>query len=108
MAVCLDYQAVYVRKGAAALPKKFHVAAASLLLLSLAVKVWVKLETTDAGYSLARERQRTVDLDMQKRELDLQLSILKRPDMLANAARAKLGLSDHDPVGTIVIPMSAK
>ena len=103
MAVCLDYQAVYVRRGSTAVTTRIHIAAAFLLLATLAVKVWIKLETTDLGYQLARERQVTVDLDMQRRELELQLSVLTRPDNLSRAAKNKLGLSDHVPAKVIKI-----
>jgi len=52
----------------------------------------MKLEATDYGYQIARERQRTVSLDMERRELELQVSVLLRPDSLAKAAHEKVGL----------------
>lgn len=103
MALCLNYQAVYVRRGAAVASTRMHVIGAVALLAALAVKVWIKLESTDLGYVLARERQRTVDLDMERREMELQRSVLLRPDNLTKAAREKLGLSEHDLTRTITI-----
>ena len=97
MAVCLNYQEVYARRGSAFVSSKLHLVAALFLLTSLAVKVWIKLESTDLGYQLARERQKTVELDMQRRELELQLSVLMRPDNLSRAAREKVGLVDSAP-----------
>jgi hypothetical protein len=67
----------------------------------LTVRVWSKLEATDLRYQLARERQRTVSLDMERRELELQRSLLVRPDSLAHAARQKLGLVEHTPEQTV-------
>jgi hypothetical protein len=65
-----------------------------VLLALLGVKVWAKLEATDLGYSLARERQKTVALDMERRELELQRSVLMRPDSLSRSARTLYGSSD--------------
>ena len=97
MAVCLNYQEVYVRRSSAIVSSRLHLLAALFLLVSLAAKVWIKLESTDLGYQLARERQKTVELDMQRRELELQLSVLMRPDNLSRAAREKVGLVDSAP-----------
>jgi hypothetical protein len=54
----------------------------------------MKLEATDLGYQLARERSRMVELDMERRELELQRSILLRPDSLSAAARKMAALDD--------------
>ncbi len=103
MAVCLQYQSVYVKREATAVSAKLQILAAVALLGVLAVRVWSKLEATDLGYQLARERQLAVSLDMEKRELDLQRSILVRPDSLSKAARERVGLTDHKPNQTIRI-----
>ena len=63
----------------------------------LAFKVWVRIECTSLGYVLAKEKQSTVALDMQRRELDLQLSVLKRADTLSKKAHTKLGLVALNP-----------
>jgi hypothetical protein len=103
MTVCLQYQSVYVRRDDAAVSKKLQLLVACCLLCALVARVWVKLESTDVGYQLARERQKTVALDMERRELELQLSVLKRPDALAKSARAMVGLGEHLPGQTIKI-----
>jgi hypothetical protein len=92
MAVCLDYQSVYSRRKPLALSLRFKVFAAAVLLIALVLKVWVKMEATEYGYQLAKERKRTVELDMERRELALQLSVLMRPDNLAAAAKERAGL----------------
>ena len=95
MAVCLQYQSVYVKREAARVSGKVQLFGAVILLALLGVKVWAKLEATDLGYSLARERQKMVGVDMERRELELQRSVLMRPDSLAKSAREKVGLSEH-------------
>jgi hypothetical protein len=96
MAVCLQYQSVYVKREAARVSGKVQLCGAVILLALLGAKVWAKLEATDLGYSLARERQKMVALDMERRELELQRSVLMRPDSLAKSAREKVGLSEHN------------
>lgn len=97
MAVCLDYQAVYARRKASAGVFRTHLLASMVLMIAFTTRVWVKLESTEAGYRLARERQVTVELDMRRRELELKRSVLLRPDNLARAARETLGLVPRTP-----------
>lgn len=92
MAVCLDYQSVYCDKQAVTSSTRFHLIAACILLLALAFKVWMKVETTQLGYQLGKERERIVQYDMEKRDLELQLSIVLRPDNLRALAEKRLGL----------------
>jgi hypothetical protein len=95
MAVCLQYQSVYVKREAAVVSLRVQVAAAVALLVVLGAKVWMKLEATDVGYQLARARSLTVELDMERRELELQRSVLLRPDSLSISARKMAHLEDH-------------
>ena len=92
MAVCLDYQTVYARRERRFVSVRAQLCAGILLLVALGVKVWVKIETVDLGYQLARERDVALEFDMERRELELQRSVLLRPDTLAKAANDKLGL----------------
>jgi len=92
MSVCLDYQSVYQRRGAVRVSVRSQVIAALFLLVVLAFKVWVRIECTNLGYVVAKEKQLTMNLDMERRELELQLSVLKRADTLAKKAHSKLGL----------------
>jgi hypothetical protein len=103
MAVCLQYQSVYVKREAAVVSLRVQVVAAIALLLVLGARVWVKLEATDVGYQLARERSRTIELDMQRRELELQRSVLLRPDSLSAAARQMARLDEHSAERTLRI-----
>ena len=97
MSVCLEYQSVYYKKRESALTLKWQVIATSLLLVALIGKVWIKIECTDFGYRVAREMQKTVALDMQRRELELQLSVLLRADNLTSTAQKRLGMVPLNP-----------
>ena len=93
MSVSLDYQLVYNRRGSIAVSVHWQIVAVVLLIVSLGLRIWLKIENTDLGYELARERQTTVALDMERREMDLQLSVLLRPDSLQREASSRLGLA---------------
>ncbi len=97
MAVCLDYQAVYYRRTPVVISLKLQVVAAALLLATLSFKVWLKIESTEVGYSIATYRQQTLDLDMERRELELHKSFLLRPDHLMEEAKNRLGLEMLKP-----------
>ena len=97
MAVCLEYQAIYCERRAALNVWWLTLSACVLLLLALGLKVWIKIEATAVGYELAAERSRAVALDMERREAELQLSVLMRHDRLAEQARARLQLGALSP-----------
>lgn len=97
MAVCLDYQAVYCNKREKASSFRLQIVATSCLLVALLCKVWIKIECTDLGYQVAREMQKTVAMDMERRELELQLSVLLRADNLTAAAQKRLGMGALNP-----------
>lgn len=98
MSVCLDYQAVNYRvKKPVAVSFRFQILSALFLLAVLALKVWLRIESTNSGYTLAKAKQLTVDLDMQRRELELHLSVLERADNLTSRAKKDLGLGVLDP-----------
>ncbi len=97
MAVCLEYQSVYCRRDRIVISVRMQIAAAVLLLCALVGKVWIKIETTDLGYQLAKERELKVVLDMELREYELQRSVLLRTDNLTRVAHDKLGLMPLNP-----------
>lgn len=97
MAVCLDYQKVYAPRKAIVISTRIQVAVLVLLVAVFAVKIWLSVRSTDLGYQLAREQHRAVELDMARRELELELSVLMRPDTLMRSARRNLGLLPLDP-----------
>lgn len=65
--------------------------AALCLFGVLALKVSLELRCTELSYILAHQQKRTVAYEMERRELDLQLSVLQRLDVLKDEAQ-KLGL----------------
>lgn len=76
-----------------------------LLLLALSFRVWINIHKTDLGYELAKERNAMIRLDMERRELEMKLSVAKRPDYLRSRAKA-LGL--QEPKAGQVIRMRDK
>jgi hypothetical protein len=96
-AVCLDYQSVYCTKQETVSSWSLSLVSAVFLLLALGFKIWIGINSTALGYQLAEERTRAVNYDMQRRELELQLSILLRPDNLAQHAKESLGLQALNP-----------
>jgi hypothetical protein len=56
----------------------------------------MKVQATHLGYDLAKEQRIAVELDMERRELELQRSMLLRPSSLEKAARG-LGLMPLNP-----------
>lgn len=103
MAVCLDYQSVYVRPADKVMSFRLQLAAGVLLLVALGLKVWVKIESVELGYKLASERQRLLALDMDRRELELERSVLLRPDALRQRAHEVLGLIDIRPDSVVSV-----
>lgn len=98
MSVCLDYQAVgYKLKKPIVVSFRFQLFAAVFLLSVLILRVWLRIESTNLGYILAAERQKTVELDMQRRELELHLSVMERADNLSKKAALVLGLKALNP-----------
>lgn len=96
MAICLEQQRVFVKKGVFVSSIRLQAAVALLLLLALSCKVWIKLRVIDLGYQLAQVRDDTVKFDMERRELELERSVLLRPDSLQREAQARLGLLPLD------------
>jgi cell division protein FtsL len=74
------------------LPLRVQVAGAFLILASLGVKVWLRLETTDLGYRLAKARQEMVELDQEKRRLNFELTEGLSSSRLKEIAEKRLGL----------------
>lgn len=91
-AVCLNYQSVYCSKQESVNSFSAIIAAAIILFLALCMKIWLSITLKSLGYQLAEERDKTIALDMQRREYELQLSVLLRPDNLEERAKNVLGL----------------
>jgi len=106
VAICLDYQEVYHRREVRKFGIAWQMIAAGFLLLALSAKVWTKLQSTNLGYELAAQQQISLELDMQRRELELQRSVLGRSDMLAHRANQKLGLETLQPSQAVKLSYS--
>lgn len=97
MAISLQYQLTYARRKPRMLALRWQLVAAGLLFLVLSVRVYVKLACTDVGYDLARSHERFLVLDLERRELELQKSVILRPDELVRRSREKLGMTRLSP-----------
>ena len=97
MEATLGFQSIYQCANTKKTSLRNQILLGLLLFVALAVKVWIKLEVTDIGYKLAEARNTAIEQDMNRRDLELQLSILKRPDNLASMASERLGLKALNP-----------
>jgi cell division protein FtsB len=70
--------------------------ALGLVLVGLCMaQVWLRLQVTDIGYQLSAARQMQDRLEQQRRELEVELAMLRDRSHLAELATKRLGL--HDP-----------
>lgn len=97
MSVCLSYQSVYCDRYSSATAVRYQVAALGVLLAVLAFKVMIKIEETDLGYELSQARRHHSQILLDKQELQLQLSVITRPDIIRKEASARLGLRELQP-----------
>jgi hypothetical protein len=86
------YQDIYSDRVIVVRPWSCTLIATFILLFVLAFKVWVHMHSTDIGYRLGEARALHNDLDMQRRDLELQKSVLLRPHDLAQAANQRLAM----------------
>ena len=107
MAVCLEYQAVYQPRRRSLRSWYCLMGACTVLFLALAIKVAIKVQITNYGYRLARQEQVALQYDTERRDLELQLSVLKRRDNLHRVAKERLGLGSFTPAQTRYIEYSS-
>jgi cell division protein FtsL len=90
VAVAIGSRRMYARN----LPVRIHLEllAAIILFAVLVFRIWIKIETTDLGYALASHRKEAIELDMQRRELELALSILQKGETIQSRASKDLGM----------------
>lgn len=93
MAVCLDYQAVYCDRRRVGISLRMLLLSVLVLLGVLGCRVWLRTEITDLGYDLAILRKQSVRLEREQQELELQLSVLTRRDVLEREGRKRLALA---------------
>ncbi len=91
MAVCLDYQTVYLRRESSSLGWHLCVASGVILIGTLMGQIWVRTEVTDLGYQIAEQHRLQGQLTMERQELELERIVLHRPDQLKERAAKKLG-----------------
>ena len=71
--------------------------ALGLVLVGLAMAmVWVRLQVTEIGYQLSAARQMQERLEQQRRELEVELAMLRDRGHLAELAGKRLGLREPD------------
>ena len=71
--------------------------ALGLVLVALAMgMVWVRLQVTEIGYQLSAARQMQERLEQQRRELEVELAMLRDRAHLAELATKRLGMRDPD------------
>jgi len=66
-----------------------------LVILCMA-QVWLRLQVTDIGYQLSAARQMHARLEQQRRELEVELAMLRDRSHLAELAVKRLGMRDPD------------
>ena len=71
--------------------------ALGLVLVALCMaQVWLRLQVTDIGYQLSAARQMQTRLEQQRRELEVELAMLRDRSHLAELATKRLGMRDPD------------
>ena len=97
MAISLDYQLVYYRRKPIRIPLRLVIVFGVILFVTASAKITISNASTDLGYKIAQQREMTVALDMQRRELELERSVLLKHDILASRARTQLALEPLKP-----------
>lgn len=92
MAVCLDYQSVYV-KNVKTTSHKLLILASLFLMSVLIFHVWIRAEKVSLGYQIAQAQNKTAEYTTIKKDLAMQLSVIKRYDNLMGLAKNRLGFN---------------
>lgn len=91
MAVCLDYQSVYV-KNVKVQSHKLLILSSLFLMFVLIFHVWIRAQKVTLGYQIAQAQNKTLEYATIKKDLQMQLSVVKRYDNLMGLAKSRLGL----------------
>ncbi len=94
MAVCLDYQSVYV-KNVKTVSNKLTILASFFLMSVLIFHVWIRSEKVSLGYNIATAQNKTAEYSTIKKDLEMQLSVIGRYDNLMNLSQKRLGFSQE-------------
>jgi hypothetical protein len=95
MAVCLEYQAVYVRrKRVAVVTWRLYASVCLIVVCSLALKVRGQLSITTLGYELHAAQAASKELSRQQNDLDYQLSVISTHEHLRHEGSTRLKLRE--------------
>ncbi len=94
MAVCLDYQSVYVKK-VKTVSNRLTILASFFLMSVLIFHVWIRSEKISLGYNIAAAQNKTEEYNTIKKDLAMQLSVVERYDNLMDIASKRLGFSQE-------------
>jgi hypothetical protein len=95
MAVCLQYQAVYVRrKSASILSWKTYFVVGMVVLFSLALKVRGQIAIIGLGYELHGAQSDAMELDRERTDLEYQFSVLSTHQFLRAEGESRLRMRE--------------
>jgi hypothetical protein len=95
MAVCLQYQAVYVRrKGSGILSWKTYFVVGVVVLFALALKVRGQIAIIGLGYELHAAQSDAMELDRERTDLEYQLSVISTHQFLRAEGESRLRLRE--------------
>ena len=92
MAISIDYLDSLARKQPLTISVQLQILITLLTVSLIIFKIWCRFESIDYGYRIAEERKKSVALDMERRELELHLSVLLAPNNLGKEATKRIGL----------------
>lgn len=88
----LENQNVFIQEKARSSAISFPYITCVVLLSLLVARVWMKVETTRLGYRLGELREKHTALSLDRQELELQFSVVKKPNSLYTLAHERLGM----------------
>jgi len=95
MAVCLQYQAVYVRrKSSGILSWKTYFVVGVVVLFALALKVRGQIAIIGLGYELHGAQSDAMELDRERTDLEYQLSVISTHQFLKTEGESRLRLRE--------------
>jgi len=95
MAVCLQYQAVYVRrKSLRILSWKTYCVVGAVVLVSFAARVRGQIALIGLGYELHTAQSYAMELDRERTDLDYQLSVISTHQFLRAEGDSRLRMRE--------------
>ena len=87
------FEGYYIEEDKIGIRWGLTLSSAVILFMVFLFRITVRLEVVNAGYELGKQRKRLLALDMKRRDLELQRSVLYRPEVLEKRAEEELGLT---------------